>query len=91
LNLNSNAAPGYHVMRESLPITLLAAGQVAEIQQLVGPPEIIHRFEELGLRAGARIEVVRAGSPCIIRVGDSRLCIREDAQVRVLVAPRKTA
>jgi ferrous iron transport protein A len=78
-------------MRELLPITRLAAGQVAEVQQLIGPPESIHRFEELGLRAGARIEIVRAGSPCIIRVGDSRLCIREDAQVRVLVAPRKTA
>ena len=78
-------------MRESIPVTLLAAGQVAEILQLVGPPERIRRFEELGLRAGARIEIVRGGSPCIIRVGDSRLCFREDAQVQVLVAPRKTA
>jgi ferrous iron transport protein A len=78
-------------MRESIPITLLAAGQIADIQQLDGPPEHVRRFEELGLRAGARIEIVRAGSPCIIRVGDSRLCFREDSQVRVLVAPRKTA
>ena len=78
-------------MRESVPITLLAAGQVAEIQQLVGSPDRVRRFEELGLRAGARIEIVRAGSPCIIRVGDSRLCLREDTQVRVLAAPRKTA
>jgi ferrous iron transport protein A len=78
-------------MRESMPITLLAAGQVAEVSQLVGPPESIRRFEELGLRTGAHIEIVRAGSPCIIRVGESRLCVREDAQVRILVAPRKTA
>jgi ferrous iron transport protein A len=70
---------------------MLAAGQVAEVSQLVGPPERIRRLEELGLRRGARIEIVRAGSPCIIRVGESRLCVREDAQVRVLVAPRKTA
>jgi ferrous iron transport protein A len=78
-------------MREFLPITLLAAGQVAEIRQLIGPPEHVRRFEELGLRVGVRIEIVRAGSPCIIRVGDSRLCFREDAHVQVLVAPRKTA
>ena len=78
-------------MREFLPITLLAAGQVAEVSQLIGPPESIRRFEELGLRTGAHIEIVRAGSPCIIRVGESRLCVREDAQVRILVAPRKTA
>jgi ferrous iron transport protein A len=78
-------------MRESLPITMLAAGQVAEVLQLVGPAESVRRFEELGLRTGARIEIVRAGSPCIIRIGDSRLCFREDAQVSVLVLPRKTA
>jgi ferrous iron transport protein A len=78
-------------MRESIPLTHLAAGQVGEIQQLVGPPERIRRLEELGLRAGARIEIVRAGSPCIIRIGESRLCFREDAQVSVFVAPRKTA
>jgi ferrous iron transport protein A len=78
-------------MREFLPLTLLAAGQIAEISELVGPPERIRRFQELGLRVGARIEIVRAGSPCIVRVGESRLCVREDAQVRILVAPRKTA
>jgi ferrous iron transport protein A len=78
-------------MRELLPLTLLAAGQVAEVSQLIGPPERIHRFEELGLRVGTHIEIVRAGSPCIIRVGESRLCVREDAEVRILVAPRKTA
>jgi ferrous iron transport protein A len=78
-------------MREYLPITLLAAGQVAEVSQLVGPPERIRRLEELGLRTGAHIEIVRAGSPCIIRVGESRLCLREDADIRIFVAPRKTA
>jgi ferrous iron transport protein A len=78
-------------MCEFVPITLLAAGQVAEVSQLVGPPERIRRFEELGLRVGTHIEIVRAGSPCIIRVGESRLCVREDAEVRILVAPRKTA
>ena len=78
-------------MREFLPLTMLAAGQVAEVSQLIGPPECIRRFEELGLRVGARLEIVRAGSPCIIRVGESRLCVREDAEVRILVAPRKTA
>jgi ferrous iron transport protein A len=78
-------------MRDFLPLTLLAAGQVAEVSQLIGPPESIRRFEELGLRVGARIEIARAGSPCIILVGESRLCVREDAEVRIFVAPRKTA
>ena len=78
-------------MRDFLPITLLACGQVAEVQQLVGPSEHVRRLEELGLRSGARIEMVRGGSPCIIRIGDSRICFRDDAQVRVLVAPRKSA
>jgi ferrous iron transport protein A len=78
-------------MNHLMPISMLLAGQVAEVCELVGPPEQVRRLQELGLRAGARIEIVRGGSPCILRLGDSKLCFRDDEQVRILVAPRKTA
>ena len=78
-------------MYEFSPLSALACGQVAEVRELVGAPERVRRLEELGLRAGARIEIVRGGSPCIIRLGGSKLCVREDEQVRVFVSPRKTA
>jgi ferrous iron transport protein A len=74
-----------------LPINALRRGEVASISQVVGPPEHIRRLEELGLRSGSRIEIVRGGSPCIIRVDGSTLCFRNDESVRVLVSPRMTA
>jgi ferrous iron transport protein A len=78
-------------MHETLPLSFLDSGQVAEIRQLIGPSEAIRRLQELGLRTGTRVEIVRGGSPCIVRVGGSTLCFRDDEQVRILVSPRKTA
>jgi ferrous iron transport protein A len=74
-----------------IPITQLRSGEVAEISQVVGPPEHVRRLEELGLRGGARLEIVRGGSPCIVRVAGATLCFRHDELLRVLVTPRKTA
>ena len=78
-------------MTEQIPMNLLRRGEVASISQLVGEPETIRRLHELGLQHGARIEILRGGSPCIVRVNDSTICFRHDEQVRVLVSPRKTA
>jgi len=75
----------------SIPITQLRRGEVAEIAQILGRPEQVRRLEELGLRGGVRLEIVRGGSPCIVRVGGTKLCFRHDELLRVLVTPRKTA
>ena len=68
-----------------LPLELLAAGQKAEVHQLVGSSADVHRLEELGLRAGAAIEMVNPGSPCIIRLAGHKLCFRDGEALRVLV------
>jgi Fe2+ transport system protein FeoA len=78
-------------MHEFIPLTVLRRGEVAEVYELTGPPEQIRQLEELGLRRGMRLEMLQAGSPCIIRVSGSKLCFRNDEAVRVLVRPRKTA
>jgi ferrous iron transport protein A len=78
-------------MRELVPLSVLRSGQIAEIGQLVGAPEQVRRLEELGLRTGARLEMIRGGSPCIIRVDGSTLCFRDDDSLRILVSTRKTA
>jgi ferrous iron transport protein A len=76
---------------EFVPITQLRRGEVGEISQVVGSPEQVRRLEELGLRGGVRLEMVRGGSPCIVRVAGTTLCFRHDELLRVLVQPRKTA
>jgi ferrous iron transport protein A len=76
---------------ETIPLTQLRRGEVAEISQVVGTPEQVRRLVELGLRGGTRLEIVRDGSPCIVRVAGAKLCFRHDELLQVLVTPRKTA
>lgn len=77
-------------MFDLLPLSELAAGQTAEIAQLMGRPDEIHRLEELGLRPGTVIELVQAGSPCILRVGGAKLCFRATELFSVLVRSEVT-
>jgi ferrous iron transport protein A len=78
-------------MSEMMPLTALHSGQIAEIGQLLGPKEQVRRLEELGLRAGARLEMISTGSPCIVRVDGSRICFRHDDSLRVMVNTRMLA
>jgi Fe2+ transport system protein FeoA len=72
-------------MHDLLPLHMLPPGSRALIGQLVGRAEEVHRLEELGLRVGTPVEMVQAGSPCIIRLGGSKLCFRDNEAVGVLV------
>ncbi|MEQ8785857.1 MAG: FeoA domain-containing protein [Pirellulaceae bacterium] len=74
-----------------IPLKLLAPGQSARISQLVGLPSETQRLEELGLRAGAEIEMVQSGSPCIIRLNGHKLCFRDCDVFQVLVSPGDAA
>jgi Fe2+ transport system protein FeoA len=78
-------------MPELVPLTVLRCGQFAEVGSLTGPSEQVRRLEELGVRAGARLEMIRCGAPCIIRIEGSTLCFRDDDLLRVMVRTRKTA
>ena len=77
-------------MSEVLPLNMLAAGQAGQVSQVLGDAESVHRLAELGMRAGERVEMLRHGSPCIVRLGDSRmssgrLCFREGDALNVLI------
>ena len=78
-------------MHELIPLSTLRAGQVAEIRQIVGQPEHVRRLEELGLRDGVRLEMIRSGSPCIVRVAGTKLCFRDGEMLSVIVATRMSA
>jgi ferrous iron transport protein A len=72
-------------VHELIPLHMLSPGQSAQVGQVTGRPEQVHRLEELGLRGGAAIEMVQSGSPCIIRLAGHKLCFRADELLRVLV------
>jgi len=90
LDLN-NAVSLFPVRKKPPPKTVslrqLPVGRCARIPRLLGCPDHIHRLEEFGLRRGTKIEMFRAGNPCIIRLAGSKICIRAEDTLAVLVAP----
>jgi Fe2+ transport system protein FeoA len=72
-------------MHDIIPLPLLPAGQRAHVAQLLGRADDVHRLEELGLRIGSAVEMVQAGSPCIVSLGGTRLCFRGGEATSVLV------
>jgi ferrous iron transport protein A len=74
-------------VNELIPLQLLAAGQGARIDQLLGSSADLHRLQEMGLRPGAWVEMVQPGSPCIIKLAGSKLCLRDANLFQVLVQP----
>lgn len=74
-------------MHELIPLNLLPAGTRGFVEQVLGTPEVVHRLHELGLCGGAAVEMVQAGSPCIILLSGQRLCFRADEVTSILVKP----
>ncbi len=74
-------------VHDLIPLRCLTPGQMAQIGAIVGDPNQAHRLAELGLRHGAEIEMVRGGSPCVLRMGGQQLCFRHTAGLDVLVRP----
>lgn len=74
-------------MNELIPLELLPSGQSAAVGHLVGGLGEVQRLEELGIRGGATIEMVQAGSPCIVRLAGQKLCFRADDLMRIWVRP----
>jgi ferrous iron transport protein A len=76
---------------ELMPLGQLRAGQSAEIEQVVGSSEHVRRLEEMGLRRGVSVEMVRRGSPCIVRLAGQKLCFRAGDVLNVMVRGLQSA
>jgi ferrous iron transport protein A len=70
-----------------LPLELIEAGEWAEVEEVTGTPGWVGRMAELGLRSGSRLQVLRQGSPCLLRVGGSRFSLRGHSGAQILVRP----
>jgi len=68
-----------------VPLEMMNDGDVGRVCTLDGAPELIVRLEEMGLREGASVRMVRSGSPCILAVNDHRYSLRFDQRATVLV------
>jgi Fe2+ transport system protein FeoA len=79
------AAKSLPTMNPALPLELLRAGESAEVAEVFGEPAWVGRMAELGLRVGTRLQVLQAGSPCLLQVNGSRLCLRAEQAMQILV------
>jgi len=70
-----------------LPLEMLGAGEWAEVVDVTGEPAWVGRMAELGVRAGARVRMVRGGSPCLFQVGGTRLSLRGELAMQIMVRP----
>jgi Fe2+ transport system protein FeoA len=72
---------------KTIPLQRLPAGHFAHIVEIVGHSDHVHRLREFGLSSGTKIEMFRAGNPCIIRLAGNKVCLRADDRLNVLVEP----
>jgi len=70
-----------------LPLELLCSGEWAEVADVSGEPGWVGRLAELGVRIGSRLQVLQPGSPCLLQIGGSRLSLRADLLLQILVRP----
>ncbi len=68
-----------------VPLTLLRAGQSGRVGAVLGAGGVVQRLREMGLRAGAVVEMIRSGSPCILKLDGQKICVRSDEMTGVLV------
>jgi len=65
-------------------------GQAAHVVGVVGDDPITRRLNDLGIREGVRIEVIRRaplGDPTVFELCGYQLCLRRTESARVMVSP----
>ena len=70
-----------------LPLECLRAGEWADVADVHGETDWVCRMAELGIRAGSRVQMISAGSPCMLQVSGSRICLRGAGCCQILVRP----
>lgn len=70
-----------------MPLDMLRAGETGEVEEVSGEPAWVGRLAELGIRQGSRVRVVQPGSPSLLDVGGSKLCLRGCDCSQILVRP----
>lgn len=74
-------------MIKAVKLQDLRNGDQACIESMMGSDQEISRLAALGIQGGARLQLLRRGSPCIIQLEDSRICLRTGKQLQILVRP----
>lgn len=72
-------------MSQIVPLEMLQESERGRVMELVGPDAERHRLQEIGLREGVTVRLVKPGQPCIVAIDGQRLSFRADPGTMVLV------
>jgi len=72
---------------QPIPLSFVRAGSFVEITSVIGGCDEVKRLSEMGLRDGTQLELVQSGSPCVLRLGQTKLCFRQADVLNILVKP----
>ena len=72
-------------MRQVLPLEFLRPGEEGRVCEIDGDCRLVMRLEEMGLRRGVAVRMVRPGSPCIVAFDNHRLSFRTGECALVMV------
>jgi ferrous iron transport protein A len=74
-----------------LPLEMLDRNAWADVAEVTGEQRWVSRLAELGLRIGCRLRMLQPGSPCLLQVGECRLCLRGEMAAQIMVRPLTTS
>lgn len=72
-------------VNQVVPLELLRVGEIGHVVSVQGADRIVARLAENGLREGCRLEVLTTGESIVCRVDETKLSMRTDGAVDVLV------
>lgn len=78
-------------MGKDIKLTRCRVSDDVEVVEVSGNAGLAARLGELGMIPGARLRVIRQGSPIIVQLDDTRLCLRSRDASKIMVrafAPR---
>lgn len=69
------------------PLETLRSGERAHVVGVDGESSHVQRLQEIGLRIGSTVQMLRAGATLLVAVGEQRLSLRPDERTTILVEP----
>lgn len=75
------------MLQDLLPLEWMTNGAWVDVAEVHGDPSWVGRMAELGIRTGSRMRILQAGSPCLLQIGESRLSLRGDCTMKIMVRP----
>jgi Fe2+ transport system protein FeoA len=66
-------------------LSTLKTGAEARVSSVEGDESVRHRIEEMGIREGVTIRMIRSQAPQIIAIHGRRLCLRMNAHLQIWV------